>query len=264
MQWFKDHTALRHNKKYRRLSDRARQAFDNAMRAAAEYEQGDSLATDLGPLDEEELAYDLVVKPKHLAAVLSELQTSGFFVRDGSVWRIAKFEEKAGTSTDRVRKHREMKRRETVSETSDETPNETPQGTPEKHVPETGYTRSREIEIEIDVANATSPQAARQSKLPLVDESTLAARAILAAIWPRVSTSLAGVMTKTEWGKQNIRYARDLVAAGASLDAVVAAHATASSRLGAPVRMLNIVQSEMANQKAKPSPYSGLRVVGKD
>lgn len=218
MQWFKDHTSLRHNKKYRRLSDRARQAFDNAMRAAAEYEQGDSLATDLGPLDEDELAYDLIVKPKYLNVVLSELESSGFFVRDGNVWRIAKFEEKTGTSTERVRRHRQKKRLEPSHETVSETVSETQK----KPVTETRDTRSREIEIEIEDTNVSGDPSPKQPSLGVDKPSDLDAYRILDAAWPVISGRHDLAIKRADWRTHNKRAAKALAANDKTPEAVVA------------------------------------------
>lgn len=113
MQWFKSHVGLRHNPIYRRMSADARNAFDNAMRAAADYEQNGALATRIGPLNDEELAHDLIVSERKLPAVLTELFAAGLLVRDESgVIFVAKFEEKTESHAARQKRWRDKKRRE--------------------------------------------------------------------------------------------------------------------------------------------------------
>lgn len=153
----------------------------------------------------------------------------GFKVRNENAYRLlAKFGERPG-STPTISTGALFEHGGSILSSHREAPRE------RLHVRDKGTPSSKE-----QATPATPP--ARQ--LQLVDEEEQTARAILATIWPRIQPHVHG-MTRTEWGKRNKRYARDMALAGTPIDRVMAAHTAASQRLGAPVYSLRIVQDQL-------------------
>jgi hypothetical protein len=113
VQWFKSYVNLRNNPIYRRLTPLARNAFDNAMRTAADYDQNGALSTRIGPLNDDELSHDLIVPATKLASVLAELIGSSLLRRDenGVLW-VEKFSAKTESSASRQKRYRARKRLE--------------------------------------------------------------------------------------------------------------------------------------------------------
>lgn len=95
MEYVKFRTSLRHNRLFKRLSDRAQKVFCMALLLTGEHNADGALTTRVGPFTDEELAEELLVKPRDLKAVMAEL--SAFIERgDDGIYRIAKWDEKAG------------------------------------------------------------------------------------------------------------------------------------------------------------------------
>jgi hypothetical protein len=87
-----------------------------------------------------------------------------------------------------------------------------------------------------------------------------AARVILATLWPVVEPAVHTAMTQTSWKARNKRVALDMAQAGAPLERVLEAHASATRRMGATVFSLQIVQDELARMGARSAAQAEIPV----
>lgn len=97
------------------------------------------------------------------------------------------------------------------------------------------------LDSETDVSS--SPVPAKQ--LALVDATEERAREILGMFWPRVESAVGKTLTRTEWGKRNKRDALNFAAVARSDADLLAAHESASKRLGSCVYSLRVVADEL-------------------
>lgn len=260
LRWIKLSLGLRSNVDWLGLSPEARLSFLCCLMLAGELDQNGRLASKAGALPIRAIARETGLPVKQQEKALEELLEISFLSLDADgAYFVEKFNEKAGDDSrkeanrERQSRFRQRQRNENngVTSVTDNAKNVT----------------DKEIEEEKDKPSAS----ASQPRLGLDKGETMAARDILVALWPLVEETVSQAMTKTEWGKRNMRYARDLVAAGVSPERVVEAHASASRRLGSPCYSLKILQDEIARgvapvrpqqQKARSGAELGYKVFG--
>lgn len=92
---------------------------------------------------------------------------------------------------------------------------------------------------------------------PPADE--LAARRILAALWPDVEPYVGTSMTQTAWKQRNKNVALDLARAGVSIWRIQNARRHACERLGEGVYSLRIIQDQVARDSARTAPRPNAR-----
>lgn len=119
----------------------------------------------------------------------------------------------------------------------------------------------KELELETTSPNGDGPTSAKaskktrtgqQSSLPLDLENTIRARQIMELVWARIKPTVGLSIGKTEWGKQNIRFARDLARLGRTDDEISAAIDSHNVKFGIP-RTVKAVQTELGYLDAGPA-----------
>ena len=98
----------------------------------------------------------------------------------------------------------------------------------------------------------------KRSSAPTPSLQEQAARAILAALWPRVRFAIGSVMTQTAWRARNKKHALDMAECGVSPERACEAHAAACTRLQQTVYSLFIVQNQLLMDSARKTPVTPL------
>lgn len=101
------------------------------------------------------------------------------------------------------------------------------------------------------IPNPKKPTSVGQTPLPLDRDRFAKEREIVNALWERIG-SIPG-KTKTGWREENIKFVRDMLAAGSDTEQILTAHLRASERTGRVVTWLKIVQDQIGRD-ARPAP----------
>ncbi len=120
--WVKVHVSVLDNDVFKQFSGPARLTFLIALPLAQKLDMNGALATRLKPLSVADIAVYTGLAMKHQPNALAELVKGGFLTLSDSTYRVERFAEFQGPapSTDRVKKHREVKQSETFQEHFDE------------------------------------------------------------------------------------------------------------------------------------------------